>query len=800
MACWLVILSGCNGSGSLQPPVLAPVTNPRIESAASPGRADDFAAELILVAGSVEGQPSRLSQQVGPRQLAESLNAMALAHLRAQALGVGNGPDLAGSSRIRRLAQDPQAPPDLNGDGNNWDETLQAETARVATYSGAMNLGGMRQPLFPWSNATSELQQPLAAVADPPPEQWRARRLGNDLVYLADIGGAMRARVLAGQSLLREKRGNELGATPEDGLLGLLLTEQLLAIDEELLTSLFTGGASLGPLTDPATYDPATDPRWLPGAFEVILDEGTQMPTGYRVVDGASDLIGLASVLQASAELVWQSGSQNPSEPMQEVFTEVFPPPEPPTGPSLLSWDVEISPVLTFYCAGCHLGVPTGGFSINSYSSTLQGGLMTQALGLPMVVPGDHQASMLYTIVVGPPPPFFQMPLGSTLPPAEVQLIADWIDQGALEFPPEPPAPPVPGEDLSVVLFRNLVALHYDPATGALHHRYEVDGPSGVASAEATGRTMLALARLAAALPELEYESLTPIDLLREVAKYAAEHMVDDQGRVVADVDFANGVTGPRAELQGQAALTAGLLAAAAPLQQPHIEAVARSAAEILLQDFASDGDGLLLPDRTSSFGRYTPAMLVDVVAALRVAGASDVPGAAVAMDRMLSRLRPVLAQSEWNDLGEVLGDGIADTDGNGVVEPDAAAGNGRMPLLAGSILVGDPAEAGPSDIRVSWSEQVRPLLFQKCADCHFSGSSRGDYRLDTVRLASQAGVSGGVMPLIVPGDADASLLYRKLVDRVPPVGEQMPLLDTPLDDHARELVRAWIDQGATAR
>lgn len=800
MACSLVALSGCSGSGSLQPPVLAPVTNPRIESAASPGQADDLAAELLLVGGSVEGEPSRLSQQVGPEQLAESLNAIAIAHLRAQALGVGNGPDLAGSSRIRRLAQDPQAPPDLNGDGHNWDETLQAETARVATYSGATNLSGLRQPLFPWGLATSELQQPLAAEADPPPGQWRARNLGNAMVSLADVGGAMRARVLAGASLLQDKRGDELGATPEEGLLGLLLTEQLLAIDEELLTSLFTGGASLGPLTDPATYDPVADPRWLPSAFEVILEEGTEMPTGYRVVDGASDLVGLASVLQASAELVWQSGPQNPSEPMQEVFTEVFPPPQPPTGPSLLSWDVEVGPVITFYCAGCHLGVPTGGFSINSYSSMLQGGLLTQALGLPMVVPGDHQASMLYTIVVGPPPPFFQMPLGSTLPPAEVQLIADWIDQGALEFPPEPPAPPVPGEDLSMVLFRNLVALHYDPMTGALHHRYEADGPSGVASAEATGRVMLALGRLAAALPGLEYESMTPMDLLRDVAKYAAEHLLDSQGRVVADVDFANGLAGPRAELAGQAALTAGLFAAAAVLQQPHIDASARMAVAILLQDFAGNAEGLLLPDRGYSFGRYTPGMLVDVVAALRMAGASEVPGAAVAMDRTLNFLRPVLAQSEWNDLGEVLGDGIADTDGNGVVEPDAAAGNGRMPLLAGGILVGDSAAARPPDTRVSWSEQVRPLLFQKCVDCHFSGSSRGDYRLDTVRLASQAGVSGGVMPLIVPGDAEGSLLYRKLLDRVPPVGQQMPLRDTPLDDRARELVRAWIDQGATAR
>jgi hypothetical protein len=94
----------------------------------------------------------------------------------------------------------------------------------------------------------------------------------------------------------------------------------------------------------------------------------------------------------------------------------------------------------------------------------------------------------------------------------------------------------------------------------------------------------------------------------------------------------------------------------------------------------------------------------------------------------------------------------------------------------------------------------VRPLLLGKCGNCHFHGNEQGGYRLDTVRLVARAGQSGGVLPLLVPGDPERSLLWRKLADRLPPVGAQMPLLGTPLDDRARQLVRQWILDGATAR
>jgi hypothetical protein len=167
----------------------------------------------------------------------------------------------------------------------------------------------------------------------------------------------------------------------------------------------------------------------------------------------------------------------------------------------------------------------------------------------------------------------------------------------------------------------------------------------------------------------------------------------------------------------------------------------------------------------------------------------------------LLATLRPVLAHAEWETSGEVLGDGIADTNQNGVPEPAAAGGQfGRLPLLAGAILVGDPADAPAPTGTVTWSAHVRPLLFEQCASCHFAGSPQSTYRLDTRRLVATPGTPPTGLPTLVPFDAESSLLYRKLVDRIPPVGAQMPLDGTPMSSVQREIVRKWIETGASSR
>ncbi len=157
----------------------------------------------------------------------------------------------------------------------------------------------------------------------------------------------------------------------------------------------------------------------------------------------------------------------------------------------------------------------------------------------------------------------------------------------------------------------------------------------------------------------------------------------------------------------------------------------------------------------------------------------------------------PVLVFSELD--GEVLGDGIADTDRTGIPEPGLAGGEfGRAPLIAGRIVEGLPQlpPFGP----ITWSQHIQPLFRSKCANCHLDGSDRGGYRMDTPTLLRQPGTSKNTQPLVVPFDPENSFLYRKLVDRFPTFGEQMPLATPPLAEHGKELVRRWILEGATDR
>ena len=52
----------------------------------------------------------------------------------------------------------------------------------------------------------------------------------------------------------------------------------------------------------------------------------------------------------------------------------------------------------------------------------------------------------------------------------------------------------------------------------------------------------------------------------------------------------------------------------------------------------------------------------------------------------------------------------------------------------------------------------------------------------------------------MVAGKPEESLLYRKLADRRPPIGEQMPLQQPPLDARGKALVFRWIQEGARSR
>lgn len=77
-----------------------------------------------------------------------------------------------------------------------------------------------------------------------------------------------------------------------------------------------------------------------------------------------------------------------------------------------------------------------------------------------------------------------------------------------------------------------------------------------------------------------------------------------------------------------------------------------------------------------------------------------------------------------------------------------------------------------------------------RCQMCHADWETGGLYQ----HLMTS---SVGKYALVVPGDADGSLLVQKVDGSTPPLGAPMPLVFDYLDDAELQTVRAWIEAGA---
>lgn len=113
------------------------------------------------------------------------------------------------------------------------------------------------------------------------------------------------------------------------------------------------------------------------------------------------------------------------------------------------------------------------------------------------------------------------------------------------------------------------------------------------------------------------------------------------------------------------------------------------------------------------------------------------------------------------------------------------------LPLSIACLLV-TTAAAAPSDADLQFFErQVRPILVNRCQECHGPAMQEGELRLDNTAGIRQGGASGAV---VVPGKPDDSLLlvavgYRNEELRMPPKQK--------LPDAEIEILRQWIARGA---
>ena len=103
-------------------------------------------------------------------------------------------------------------------------------------------------------------------------------------------------------------------------------------------------------------------------------------------------------------------------------------------------------------------------------------------------------------------------------------------------------------------------------------------------------------------------------------------------------------------------------------------------------------------------------------------------------------------------------------------------------------------SDAASAELAVDFSEQIQPLLRRHCERCHGEKNDEGGLRLS--HRADALGVADSEIPIVVPEHAAKSLLIRRLVDAE--AGELMPLDGDPLTQQEVDLLRRWINQGAT--
>lgn len=114
--------------------------------------------------------------------------------------------------------------------------------------------------------------------------------------------------------------------------------------------------------------------------------------------------------------------------------------------------------------------------------------------------------------------------------------------------------------------------------------------------------------------------------------------------------------------------------------------------------------------------------------------------------------------------------------------------------LLLLLIAAGRAGAAPPVATPIDFATDIRPIFEQRCYECHGPHERKGDLRLTNAADAFAPGNLG--IPVITPGSARLSPLHDLITSADP--GERMPRDRQPLSPHEIELIRRWIDEGAS--
>lgn len=114
--------------------------------------------------------------------------------------------------------------------------------------------------------------------------------------------------------------------------------------------------------------------------------------------------------------------------------------------------------------------------------------------------------------------------------------------------------------------------------------------------------------------------------------------------------------------------------------------------------------------------------------------------------------------------------------------------------LLAVGVTVATQSFAEPINTRVSFREDVQPILQYRCLECHTAGGPGVAY--SGLNMESYEGLMQGTKfgPIIVPGNAMVSNLNVLVEGRA---GIRMPHNRKRLTPCEIRILRDWVNQGA---
>jgi hypothetical protein len=95
-----------------------------------------------------------------------------------------------------------------------------------------------------------------------------------------------------------------------------------------------------------------------------------------------------------------------------------------------VDYETQIQTIFNNSCTSCHIYGHNSGLNLTTYSTTMSGGNN----GL-VIAAGDHASSELYNRITLAESANGDMPPTGSLSQTDIDLIAQWIDEGALETP-----------------------------------------------------------------------------------------------------------------------------------------------------------------------------------------------------------------------------------------------------------------------------------------------------------------------------------------------------------------------------